>query len=174
VPWLNDLLKPVHDISEDMGAMETRFRGHVLAFLALAISAAIVLNGGRLFSAQLISAKFDEKEFPVKAVEFIRQKNIHDHLFSPDYWSGYLIYKLYPDTKVYFDDRHDFYGEAFIQEYLEATQATWKWRQPLEKYQIQWVLTPAASPLATVLKETKDWRVEFDDGMAVVFFRPGR
>jgi len=173
-PWLSELLEAIDDISGNMATMETQFRGHGLAILALAASTAIVLNGGRMLSVQVVSAQFSEKNFPITATEFIRANNIHDHLFNPDNWSGYLIYRLYPKTKVFFDDRHDFYGEAFIREYLQASDATSNWRQPLDRYQVKWVLVPAASPFATVLKESKDWRLEFDDGMAAIYSRPGR
>ena len=107
----------------------------------------------------------------MKAAEFIAQKGIHDHLFNSDGWSGYLIYRLYPGTKVFFDDRHDFYGEAFIQEYLRTANAGWQWQQTLEKYQVKWVLIATDSPLAGVLKQSRDWRAEYDDGMAIVFAR---
>lgn len=169
--WLSSVLGAVHDISENMAAMEEQFRGHVLVIIVVIASAAITLNGGRVLSAQVVSAHFDEKSFPVKATEFIAAKGIHDHLFNSDYWSGYLIYKLYPGTKLYFDDRHDFYGETFIKEYLKAANGTWQWREPLDKYQVKWVLIAADSPLSSVLKQANDWRVEYDDGLAVVFSR---
>jgi hypothetical protein len=169
--WLNSFLDPVNEISESMAGMEKQFRGHVFAIIALVASTALVLNGGRVLSTQIVSAHFDEKRFPVKATEFIAAHGIHDHIFNPDDWAGYLIYKLSPGTKVYFDDRHDFYGDAFIQEYLKAANATWRWREPLEKYQVKWVLIAANSPLSSVLKESKDWRAEYDDGMAVIFAR---
>ena len=172
--WLGSLLEAIHGISEDMAALEKQLRGHAVVVLALAASTAVVLNGGRLGPAQLISAHFSEKIFPVRAAEFIRAQNIHDHLFNSDDWSGYLIYKLYPETKVFFDDRHDFYGEAYVREYVEARDATAKWRQPLDKYQVQWVLIAADRPLAGVLKESKDWRMEFNDGMAVIYSRLAR
>jgi hypothetical protein len=170
-PWLDSLREAVNDISESMAGMERQFRGHALVLVALAASFAIVLNGGRVLSAQVVSAHFDEKTFPVKATEFIASQGIHDHLFNPDEWSGYLIYKLYPGTKVYFDDRHDFYGEAFIKEYLEARNATWRWQEPLDKYQVRWVLIATDCPLAGVLKENKGWRAAYDDGRAIVFAR---
>jgi len=144
---------------------------NTLVIVVLAASAAIAMNGGRVLSAQVASAHFDEKVFPVKATEFIAGMGIHDHLFNSDVWSGYLIYKLYPRTKLYFDDRHDFYGEAFIKEYKKAATGTWQWREPLEKYQVKWVLIATDSPLSSVLKESKDWRVEYDDGLAIVFAR---
>jgi len=170
-PWLSSVLGAVHDISENMAGMEKQFRGHVLAIAVLAASVAISLSGGRVFSAQIVSAHFDEKTFPVKATEFIAQKGIHDHLFNSDVWSGYLIYRLYPGTKLYFDDRHDFYGEAFIKDYLKAANGTWQWRESLDKYQVKWVLIAADSPLSGVMKESRDWRVEYDDGLAVIFAR---
>jgi hypothetical protein len=171
--WLRPLLEAIHDISGNMGLMEKRFRGHALALLALGASMGIVLNGGYLGPAQVVSAGFRENFFPVRATEFIRSQHIHNHLFSTDAWSGYLIYRLYPETKLYIDDRHDFYGADYIQEFVRARQAHWTWRQVLDKYQIQWVLIPTDIPLAGVLKESRDWRVEFDDGMAIVFSRRG-
>jgi hypothetical protein len=169
--WLGSMLETVNDISKNMAGLEKQFRGHALAIVALAASAAIVLNGGRVGSGQVISAHFDGRVFPVKATEFIAAEGIRGHLFNTDDWSGYLIYKLYPGTKVFIDDRGDFYGEDFIKEYLNARYATWQWQEPLDKYQVKWVLIAANSPLAGVLKERKDWRAQYDDGLAIVFER---
>jgi len=169
--WLSALRESVHAFSMDMMAMEERFRGHGIALIALVLCAATVLNGGRIFSVQVVDAHFSEQTFPVKAAEFIAQKGIRDHIFNPDDWSGYLIYRLYPGTKLYFDDRHDFYGEAFIKEYLKAAHSSWQWREPLEKYEVKWVLIPSDSPLASVLKESGKWSVEYDDRLAIVFYR---
>jgi hypothetical protein len=169
--WLRGLLAMGHSISESMASLERQFRGHVLAGVVMAASAALVLNGGRVFSRQIVAAKFDEKMLPVRAAEFVAQRGIHDRLFSTDTWSSYLIYRLYPGTKVYFDDRHDFYGEAFVKEYAKAFLGTRQWREPLDKYQVQWVLMPTDSPLSSLLREDHEWRVDYDDGLAMIFSR---
>ena len=83
-------------ISDSMTRLESQLHGHVLAAVVMAASVALVLNGGRVFSKQIVAAHFDEKIFPVKAAQFIAQRGIRDHLFSTDTWGGYLIYKLYP------------------------------------------------------------------------------
>lgn len=170
-PFLRSIADAVRAVSENMGALEKQFRGHGLAIAVVVASAAISMNGGRVGAVQFFSAHFDETTLPVRATEFIAAKGIHDHLFSPDLWSGYLIYRLYPATKLYFDDRHDFYGQAFIEEYLKAIDGTFQWRQPLDRYQVRWVLISANSPLSTLLKESKEWHVEYDDGLATVFSR---
>jgi hypothetical protein len=169
--WMRSLLDSVQGISTNMGEMEKHFRGHALAIALVVASALIALNGGRLLSSQVISAHFNEKEFPVAAAEFIAANGIHDHMFNPDDWSGYLIYRLYPGTKLYFDDRHDFYGEAFIKEYEKASNGTHAWREPLDKYQVKWVLSAVDSPLSSVLRESKDWQVAYADGLAIIFSR---
>jgi hypothetical protein len=171
--WLSSLLETGQGISDSMTRLERQLHGHVLVLVVMAASVLLVLNGGRAFSKQIIAVHFDEKAFPVKAAQFIAQRRIRDHLFSTDAWSGYLIYQLYPRTKVYFDDRHDFYGEAFIKEYAKALLATRQWRDPLDRYQVEWVLMPTDSALSTVLRESHDWRVDYDDGLAMVFSRTG-
>lgn len=169
--WGRSIMDAVRAVSRGMGQMEKQFCGHALTIALLAGSAAIAVNGGRILSLQIVSAHFDDKVFPVKATEFIAQNHIHDHLFNTDDWSGYLIYKLYPNTRLYFDDRHDFYGESFIREYLKAASGGWEWREPLERYQIRWVLVPANSPLSSLLKQSHEWRVAYDDGLAIIFDR---
>jgi len=139
--------------------------------VVMTTSVALVLNGGRVHSKQMLAAHFDERVFPVKAAQFITQRGIHDHLFSTDTWGAYLIYSLYPGTKVYFDDRHDFYGEAFVKDYGKAISGARQWREPLDRYQVRWVLMPVDSPLASLLRENKEWRADYDDGSAIIFSR---
>jgi hypothetical protein len=169
--WVRSLLDAGQGISDSMTNLERKLHGHVLVSAVMAASVALVLNGGRVRSKQILATHFDEKTFPVKAAQFIAERGIRDHLFSSDTWSGYLIYKLYPGTKVYFDDRHDFYGEAFIKEYAKAFLGSRQWREPLERYQVKWVLMPTDAPLSSLLRESHDWRIDYDDGLAMVFSR---
>jgi hypothetical protein len=169
--WVRSLLDAGQGISDSMTNLERKLHGHVLVSAVMAASVALVSNGGRVLSKQILAAHFDEKTFPVKAAQFIAARGIRDHLFSSDTWSGYLIYKLYPGTKVYFDDRHDFYGEAFIKEYAKAFLGSRQWREPLERYQVKWVLMPTDAPLSSLLRESDDWRIDYDDGLAMVFCR---
>ena len=172
--WVRSLLEISQSISVNMTSLERQFHGHVLAAVTMIAFVLLVLHGGRVFSFQMMAVKFDEKFLPAGAAGFIAQRGIRDHLFSTDNWSSYLIYKLYPGTKVFFDDRHDFYGEAFAREYAKAFRGTPQWREPLDKYQVQWVLMPTDSPLSSLLREDHDWRADYDDGLAMIFSRQFR
>jgi hypothetical protein len=169
--WLRHTIGVAQSVSGNMVSLEKQFRGHALAGFVMIAAEAMVLNSGRMLSRAVIAAQFDEKLLPAKAAEFISQEGIHDHLFSTDSWSSYLIYRLYPEFQVYFDDRHDFYGEAFVKECAKAYQGTRQWRDPLDRYQVQWVLMPPDSALSSLLREEQGWRVAYDDGLAIIFAR---
>jgi hypothetical protein len=36
---------------------------------------------------------------------------------------------------------------------------------------VRWVLMPVDSPLSSLLRESQDWRADYDDGLAIIFSR---
>lgn len=184
--WVRGLATRVEAFSAKMSAMEFRFNSHVLAAaVALAVIAAGV-SGYRVSAQKLPSSRapnqpgtapllalhFDEKHLPVQAAEYMASHGIVSHFFAPDLWSGYLIYRLYPNVRVMFDDRHDFYGEALVRDYLKLKYVSYGWQNVLDKNEVNWVLVPPDSSLANALKAAGDWKVVYDDGIAIIFQRP--
>ena len=91
-------------------------------------------------------------------------------IFTPDEWGGYLIYALSPQgTKVYVDGRSDFYGEKFDDEFVGLMNVKFDWEKTLARYGVDTILLPADAPLAGAIKESRHWRVSYDDGLALVF-----
>lgn len=154
-----------------MSDMELRLRGHLIPVAMAVFAFTICISGGWLGARQLMNAHFDSKKFPVGAVEFIGRHGITDHVFNPDAWGGYLIFRLYPEFHVYVDDRHDLYGEPFLKEYLKVMNVELGWKKVLDEQKIEWVLIPPKTALSNALKETKDWKVAYDDGSAILFQR---
>jgi len=170
--WLKRFFSRICESGTRMKSIEDMLRGHLIAIALLVLSVGLALNGGRLHATPLLAAHFDQRQFPVGAADYIAAHPIRDRMFSTDRWSGYLIYRLYPETKLFIDDRHDFYGEAFLKEYLKALEADLGWRDVLDKNGVTAVLVPPDAPLANVLKESSDWKVVYDDGVAILFSRP--
>jgi hypothetical protein len=185
--WLRNSADRISKFSDRMGAQEMQFRGHLWVVLAVALALAICLQGGRLGSRQLIHAQFDPRKMPVAAVTFLQEElkgkqASTEPVFSTDSWGGYLIYRmnpgrmnpgrLYPERKVVVDDRHDLYGSGRIRQYLILMQAEPGWQNVLKELQIRTVLLPTGSTLANLLREVpQDWRVAYEDKVAVVFER---
>ncbi len=180
--WLRTSADRISKFSDRMGAQEMQFRGHLWAVLAVALALAICLQGGRLGSRQLIHAQFDPRKMPVAAVTFLREElqgkqASTEPVFSIDSWGGYLIYRMnpgrpYPERKVVVDDRHDLYGSDRIRQYLILMQVEPGWQNVLKEQQIRTALLPTGSTLANLLREVpQDWRVAYEDKVAVVFER---
>jgi hypothetical protein len=164
----------VGSFSERMGQMESRLHWHLWPALLILVSIWICAHHGRLGSRQVMNATFDQKRFPVHAVDLIVKRQVHEPIFSLDSWGGFLIYRLYPQTKVVVDDRHDLYGEQFLKDYLKVIHVEWQWQEFLDDWNVNWVLMPANSALSSILKQTPHWRIVQDDGMAILFQRETR
>ena len=98
-------------------------------------------------------------------------QNLPQPMFNDYGWGGYLIWKLYPDYRVYIDGRADVYGDAFMEEFLSAQSGQTGWRGPLDKYGIRTVLIKPDLALASLLREDAAWQNVFEDQQAVIFVR---
>ena len=173
--WVGNGTARISEFSDRMGAQEMQLRGRLWPVVSVAFAFSICLHGGWLGSRQLIRAQFDPQRVPVAAVTFLQKEfqgkqPVTEPVFSTDAWGGYLIYRMYPERKVVVDDRHDLYGSGRIRQYLILTQAEPGWQRLLDEWQIRTVLLPTDSTLANLLRELpRDWRVAYEDSVAVVF-----
>lgn len=90
-------------------------------------------------------------------------------IFAHDQWSDYLIYRLFPHTRVFVDGRSDFYGSEFIRKVGDVESVKYDWEKTLNDFTIDTVLLPTSSPLGGALKESSRWRLVYDDGVALIF-----
>jgi hypothetical protein len=165
--WLRRMAGGLAGINSEVGEIEQIGRIPVaLALATLLLAGLFWAHAGGKFEAS-----FDPKKFPVKAAERLSPSQCAAGVLSTDQWGDYLIYRHYPNIKVFIDGRSDFYGGKFADQYLQVVDAAWNWEKPLNDYGVQTVLLPADTPLNSVLKECRRWRVVYDDHLAVLFER---
>ena len=152
-----------------MMALDSSLRGHVWPAAAVALGLWLCGQAGRLGQFRVMDARFDSTRFPVAAVDFLERNAIHEPVFCPDRWGGYLIYRLYPQTRVAVDDRHDLYGTEFLKRYLNIVHGEPDWESELNGMRAGWVMVPAKSTLASLLVETRRWKLAYKDDTAIVF-----
>ena len=165
------------EFSERMAAIEMRLKGHVWPILALAVTFAIAANGGQVGSSVGMDAHFDPRRMPVAAVNYLEEHKLPGPILSPDSWGGYLIYRLYPQSKLYpqsnvvVDDRHDLYGEEFFKSYLKLVHVERGWEEFLRMHEISCILLPRDTALASILTNRKGWKQIYADDVAIAFVR---
>jgi hypothetical protein len=168
---LRKIFGRISSFSNRMDLMESSFRGRMWAVLAVILGVAICMHGGKVGNQQWMNSRFSAERFPVEATSVIASRGIRDPVFCPDYWGGYLIYRLYPQSKVVIDDRHDLYGEKFLQQYLQTVHVGPGWNELLDRQRVNWVLAPTQSSLANILKESPQWKMDYEDRTARLFER---
>src|SRR6266542_198722 len=128
------------------------------------------------FAAKLKSTVFapprqEMIEVPLKAVEYLKERQISGNKFTnPNIWGGYLIWEL-PSNPVYIDGRIDMYGDQFVKEYLEIIWGTTEWRGPFDRYAVRVVIVKPKSVLGRELQDSTEWQRLYEDEMSVVFIR---
>src|SRR6266496_815577 len=128
--------------SQRMEAVEVGLRGHVWAILAIVLTLSLAANGGRAGNNQFIQAGFGSKRMPVEAINYLEKHEVKGPVLTPDYWGGYLIYRLYTKARVVVDDRHDLYGEQFFRSYLKMMHVERGWQEFLDTHETSCVLVP--------------------------------
>jgi hypothetical protein len=108
---------------------------------------------------------------PVAAVDFIQTRHLPGPIYNRYGWGGYLLFRLYPEYRVYVDGRADVYGDDFLFEMVNTYDGRNGWREPLERHGVRTVLISPEVPLASLLRIDEDWEKVFEDGQAVIFTR---
>jgi hypothetical protein len=108
------------------------------------------------------------EHFPVGAVEFLQSHPPRGRIFNHYDWGGYLIWSVYPSTRVFIDGRADLYGDHLLHQFAETYQFKDDWRRTLTLWNIQTVLIPVNSALATGLRHAPGWTISYEDALAIV------
>ncbi|TMC55117.1 MAG: hypothetical protein E6J20_00985 [Chloroflexi bacterium] len=138
---------------------------------ALIVTGWAAAQSGHLGSRLTMDAHFDSRRFPVAAVDYLEKSNLPKVVIGPDYWGGYLIYRVYPKGLVAVDDRHDLYGEQFLKSYLKLMLVEPGWDEVLREHDIPCVMAPKGSAVNNILALQPAWTEVYRDEVAVVFVR---
>lgn len=114
------------------------------------------------------------RSWPVAAVEFI-QKNrdqFSGNMFNLYGWGGYLM-RVLPSHKVFVPQlgRADSHGGDLMKDYDELDELRPRWREVMERYDIQWTLLPANHRLNQALSLQRDWNRVYIDEVAAIYYK---
>jgi hypothetical protein len=114
---------------------------------------------------------FPAEKFPVDMVGRFGSELARSTVFTPDQWADYLIYRSWPQQRVFFDGRSDFYGEELGRQYLQLLEGRPQWADILKRHRFDRVLVPPEWPLASLLKRDTGWEVVEETAQAILLRR---
>jgi hypothetical protein len=168
--WLSNRREAKRLLSQEAGSRPSTaplIIFNILLLVGVPIAAAVL----RLQSAVAVQPLIEARDFPTAAVQFIEANNVPQPIYNEYHWGGYLIWKLYPSYRVYIDGRADVYGDEIIEDFFKAHDGEMGWREPLAKYGVRTVIVEPNTALASLLRESSEWRNVFEDQKAAVFIR---
>jgi len=136
--------------------------------IVLAMAVFIVAHTAQVIRRQ---PQTEAEHFPAGAVIYLETHPPSGPVFNHYDWGGYLIFKLYPGTRVFIDGRADVYGEPLMEQFLDSYYLTDDWRQPLSQWGIKTAIVARNSALAAALRMTPGWACRYEDSQAVIFSR---
>jgi len=112
------------------------------------------------------------------AVNFLIENNIQGNMFNNFDVGGYLIYRLYPEVKVFVDNRPEAYPVSFFGDIYKPMQSEKKlWEKYSTEYDFDFIffehsdMTPWARSFLDRIPNDKNWKQVYYDDNEVIFVK---
>ncbi|GMR15776.1 MAG: hypothetical protein BMS9Abin31_0066 [Gammaproteobacteria bacterium] len=116
-----------------------------------------------------------EKRYPVQATDYLKNYKGGGNVLNLLQYGGYLIYKLSPEYKVYFDGRSNIlYPIEFVIHNGELWRSEKTVDAVVEQYDISYVLHDNSPERFLLLKRTENLELSFADDNFMLFSRRGK
>jgi hypothetical protein len=108
--------------------------------------------------------KFDERmsrPMPERAVRFLAAERIEGNGFNAYRFGGFLMFRQYPEERVFMDGRNDLYTTFRRDTWLPIHDAAPGWGARLadvtERFRLGWLLLDGDAPLARAVAAETGW-----------------
>lgn len=141
-----------------------------LAVILPLLLAALIFN---LPQAQLAASPRTDGTFPYpeKAAQYLAGLPPTIRMYNDFGWGGFLIYRLYPQQRVFIDGRVDVYRGAVFEDFMNVQNVSVGWREALTKYDVDTVLIQRGTALDYALSREAGWGVGYQDNISIVYRR---
>lgn len=133
---------------------------------------------GRQALAQNGKLSLDIPKGSQAAVDFIKVNNVQGPMFNNFDIGSFLIWKLYPDHKVFVDGRPEAYSVKFFQEvYIPMQESSEIWNKYSEQYGINYIVfdlndgTPWGQTFTYLIQKNPKWVTIFKDERTIVLIK---
>jgi hypothetical protein len=111
---------------------------------------------------------------PVGAMDYIDQHALKGNIYHPQAYGDYLIWRLWPRQRSFFDGRVHLFGESFVKSCQQIIRDT-QWEKLLEPYQIRYLLLAKEKSGSDEMKlenkafHSPHWKPLYEDSRSVLF-----
>jgi hypothetical protein len=111
-------------------------------------------------------------QFPVRAVDYLREHPIPGRMYNNYGYGGYLIWAFDGKRKVFIDGRGDIYERSgVLSNYLGISRLAPNALLLLNAYDVRSCLIERNEPLGTLLAALPNWQEVYHDNLSAIFVR---
>lgn len=114
---------------------------------------------------------FPKEFFPTALVGSHQSSIAPARIFTSDEWADYLIYRNWPEQRVFMDGRSDFYGPEVGDQYLAVMEGRPGWEEILKRHRCEAALVSPHWPLNALLAQSGNWERVASDRQALLYRR---
>ena len=112
------------------------------------------------------------------SMAFVKENNLKGPIFNNYDIGGYLIFHLFPQEKVFVDNRPEAYSVSFFKDlYIPIQEEEEKWQKALKRYQFNLIIfshhdaTPWGQTFLIARAKDEDWIPVFVDERVIIFLK---
>lgn len=133
------------------------------------VALALTLDAGRWFPTQF--PHDGREDYPLAMIQRHQTFLRGSRLFTTDHWADFLVYRDFPNQKIFVDGRSDYFGQQIGYEYLTMLETDPGWQPLWRKWNFDAALMPTKMKLTRALEQDPDWRVVDRTEAALLFVR---
>jgi hypothetical protein len=110
---------------------------------------------------------------PIAIANYIKQEGLKGNMLNDINWGSYLIWKLWPEYKVFADNRLHLVPEEIWQNYKDVHFGLADWEKILNKYKISFVVLSKEDNKRTIqfIGDSPGWKKVYEDEVGAIFVR---
>jgi hypothetical protein len=113
-------------------------------------------------------------DYPVAAADWLdAHPEVGTRMYNQYGWGGYFAYRFYPqpNRKVFIFGEAALMGDTLLNEYEDVQTLRPSWKQRLDQYGVDYVVYNRDQALANVLATQPEWKLVYQDSVAVIYVR---
>jgi hypothetical protein len=111
----------------------------LLNLLTIAVMCVVVLVSSPWLQPKLYGTSLLDPQTPVAAMDYIERHGLQGRIFHPQVFGDYLIWRLWPRHRSFFDGRVHLFGEPFVQRYRQL-RGPGDWEKEFAAFDIRYLL----------------------------------
>ena len=121
-----------------------------------------------------VQAKLDASSYPIGAADWLAaHPDVGTRMYNQYGWGGYLAYRFYPDPNrmVFIFGEAELMGDPLLNQYNDVQNLRPDWKAILDEHKVDYVIFNTGEALSNVLATQPEWKVVYQDKVAVIFVR---